>query len=153
MSDSLRPYGLKPIMFLYPQIFQASKHTGLSCHALLQGIFPTQGLNPCLLPLPARAGRLSTTSTTWEVLDLSLCPNQAATLIIKTRVCFTAFPTWRQCSGHLHSSPPCQVHLHPVRPLSGPIPPPSLPGASQTSLISAAGGAEGLSVGIFLDAS
>ena len=25
------------------------KNTGVSCHALLQGIFPTQGSNPCLL--------------------------------------------------------------------------------------------------------
>ena len=25
------------------------KNTGVGCHALLQGIFPTQGLNPCLL--------------------------------------------------------------------------------------------------------
>ena len=25
-----------------------SKNTGLGCHLLLQGIFPTQGLNPCL---------------------------------------------------------------------------------------------------------
>ena len=25
-----------------------SKNTGVGCHALLQGIFPTQGLNPCL---------------------------------------------------------------------------------------------------------
>ena len=27
------------------------KTTGVSCHALLQGIFPNQGLNPCLLCL------------------------------------------------------------------------------------------------------
>ena len=27
------------------------KTTGLGCHALLQGIFPTQRLNPCLLSL------------------------------------------------------------------------------------------------------
>ena len=27
------------------------KNTGVVCHALLQGIFPTQGLNPCLLCL------------------------------------------------------------------------------------------------------
>ena len=27
------------------------KNTGVGCHALLQGIFPTQGLNPCLLML------------------------------------------------------------------------------------------------------
>ena len=26
------------------------KNTGVGCHALLQGIFPTQGLNPGLLP-------------------------------------------------------------------------------------------------------
>jgi len=25
------------------------RNTGVGCHALLQGIFPTQGLNPCLL--------------------------------------------------------------------------------------------------------
>ena len=27
------------------------KNTGVGCHALLQGIFPTQGLNPSLLGL------------------------------------------------------------------------------------------------------
>ena len=27
------------------------KNTGVGCHALLQGIFPTQGSNPCLLHL------------------------------------------------------------------------------------------------------
>ena len=31
------------------------KNTGVGCHALLQGIFPTQGLNPCLSS-PALAG-------------------------------------------------------------------------------------------------
>ena len=30
---------------------QESKNTGVDCHALLQGIFPTQGSNPCLLHL------------------------------------------------------------------------------------------------------
>ena len=35
-------------------------------HALLEEIFPTQGLNPHLLSLPALAGGLFTTSTTWE---------------------------------------------------------------------------------------
>ena len=28
-----------------------SKNTGVGCHALLQGIFPTQGSNSCLLHL------------------------------------------------------------------------------------------------------
>ena len=27
------------------------ENTGMGCHALLQGIFPTQGLNPCHLQL------------------------------------------------------------------------------------------------------
>ena len=29
----------------------SSKKTGVGCHALLQGVFPTQGLNPRLLRL------------------------------------------------------------------------------------------------------
>ena len=37
------------------------KNAGVGCRALLQGIFPTQELNPAL------AGRFFTTSTTWEV--------------------------------------------------------------------------------------
>ena len=34
------------------------KNTGLGCHALLQGIFPTQGLNPHFLHLHWQAGSL-----------------------------------------------------------------------------------------------
>ena len=32
-------------------ILQARMLDGVGCHALLQGIFPTQGSNPCLLCL------------------------------------------------------------------------------------------------------
>ena len=39
------------------------KNTGVGCHALLQGIFPTQGSNLSLMS-PALAGGLFTTSTT-----------------------------------------------------------------------------------------
>ena len=42
--DSLRPYGLEPTRLLCPSD-SPGKNTGLSCHVLLQGIFPTQGLN------------------------------------------------------------------------------------------------------------
>ena len=42
------------------------KNTGVGCHALLQGIFPTQGLNLYLFSSPVLAGRFFTTSTTWE---------------------------------------------------------------------------------------
>ena len=42
------------------------KNSGVGCNALLQGIFPTQGLNPDLLCLPTLGGGFFTTSTTWE---------------------------------------------------------------------------------------
>ena len=41
------------------------KNTGVSGHVLLQGIFLTQGLNPCLMS-PALVGGFFTTSATWE---------------------------------------------------------------------------------------
>ena len=47
VSDSLRPHGLQPARHLRPWgwILQAGT---LGCHALLQGIFPTEGSNPGL---------------------------------------------------------------------------------------------------------
>ena len=48
MSESLRPHGLQPARFLCPWNFPG-KNTGVVYHALLQGIFPTQGSNPVLL--------------------------------------------------------------------------------------------------------
>ena len=40
--------GLQSTRLLCPWDF-AGKNTGVGCHFLLQGIFPTQGSNPCLL--------------------------------------------------------------------------------------------------------
>ena len=48
MSDSLWCRGLYLIRLLRPWN-SPSKNTGVGCHSLLQGIFPTQGLNPGLL--------------------------------------------------------------------------------------------------------
>ena len=48
VSDSLRPYGLWPTRLLCPWNFPG-KNTGVGCHFLLQGIFPSQGTNPSLL--------------------------------------------------------------------------------------------------------
>ena len=48
MSDSLGIPGLWPTRLLCPWDF-TSKNTGVGCHFLLQGIFPTQGLNLWLL--------------------------------------------------------------------------------------------------------
>ena len=48
VSDSLWPHGLQPIRILCPWD-SPGKNTGVGCRSLLQGIFPSQGLNPCLL--------------------------------------------------------------------------------------------------------
>ena len=44
MCNPLRPNGLQPIRFFCPWDFPG-KIPGVGCHFLLQGIFPTQGLN------------------------------------------------------------------------------------------------------------
>ena len=48
MSHSLRPDGLWPSRLFLPWGF-SGKNTGVGCLFLLQGIFPSQGLNPGLL--------------------------------------------------------------------------------------------------------
>ena len=42
VSDSLQPHGL------YSPWNSPGQNSGVGCHALLQGIFPTQGLKPGL---------------------------------------------------------------------------------------------------------
>ena len=44
---TLQLHGLQPSRLLCPWE-SPDKNTGVGCHALLQGIFPTQGLNPGL---------------------------------------------------------------------------------------------------------
>ena len=51
MSRSLWPFGLWPARLLCPWRSPGKNTTGVGCHALLQEIFPTQRLNPCLLSL------------------------------------------------------------------------------------------------------
>ena len=48
MYDSLWPHRPQPFRLLWPWDFP-SKNTGVGCHFLLQGIFPIQGFNLCLL--------------------------------------------------------------------------------------------------------
>ena len=47
LSFSLQPHGLQPTRLLWPLDF-LGKNTGADCHALLLGIFLTQGSNPHL---------------------------------------------------------------------------------------------------------
>ena len=62
MSDSLWPYGLQPARLLCPQD-SPRKNTGVSCHALLQKILPTQGIEGVSLSL-----------LQWQVGSLPLAP-------------------------------------------------------------------------------
>ena len=51
-SDSLQPLQARIRAIFsrqYSRQNSPGKNTGANCHALLQGIFPTQGSNPCLL--------------------------------------------------------------------------------------------------------
>ena len=48
LSDPWQPRGLQPIRPLCPWD-SPGKNTGVGCHFLLQGTFPTQGSNPWLL--------------------------------------------------------------------------------------------------------
>ena len=75
MSDCLKPYGLYPTRLPCPWD-SPGKNTGVGCRALLQGIFPTQGSNLCLLTSPVLAGRFFTTSTTWEAWDIIISCNR-----------------------------------------------------------------------------
>ena len=50
LCPTLCPHGLQPSRLLCLRDFPG-KNTGMGCCALLQGIFPTQGLNPYLLCL------------------------------------------------------------------------------------------------------
>ena len=67
VSDSLQPYGLQSARLFCPWNFPG-KNTRMGCHALLQGIFLTQGWNPHLTS-PALAGRFFITVPS---LDFSL---------------------------------------------------------------------------------
>ena len=46
--DTLRPHGLKSLPGSSVHGDSPGKNTGVGCHALLQGIVPTQGSNPGL---------------------------------------------------------------------------------------------------------
>ena len=67
-SDSLQPQGLQPTRLLLPWD-SPGKSTGVGGHFLLQGIFPTQRSNPCLLHC---TGRRFTVWATREDKEINL---------------------------------------------------------------------------------
>ena len=55
------------------------KNAGVGCHALLQGIFPTQGSNPHVLCL-LHWQQVLTTNATWEAPSKSSSESEVAQL-------------------------------------------------------------------------
>ena len=69
VSNSLQPHRLQSARLLCPWD-SPGKNTGVGCHALLQGVFLAQGLNPCLLhhrQIIYHLTRVLTTGTAREV--------------------------------------------------------------------------------------
>ena len=85
--DSVRPHGLQPTRLLCPRDSPGT-NAGMGCRALLQGIVPTQGLNPRLscflcwqassLPLepPGKSVLCLGPVRSIEIFNLGLCPGK-----------------------------------------------------------------------------
>src|SRR5574337_2163005 len=84
MSDSLRCYGPKPARLLCPWD-SPGQNTGVGSISLLQGIFPTQGLNPGLPNCRRILYQLSHKGSPMTNLD-SLLKSRVITLPTKVRL-------------------------------------------------------------------
>ena len=78
VADPLRTHGRQPTRLLCPWD-SPGKNTEVGCHALLQGIFPTQGSNLRLMS-SALAGKFFTSSAIWETLLNGCCSQKRHTL-------------------------------------------------------------------------
>ena len=79
MPDSLWPHGACTKL-LHPWGFQG-KSTGVGCHFLLLGIFPTQGLNPGLSNCRQTIYHLSHQGSPKIILDYSNRPNPITSVL------------------------------------------------------------------------
>ena len=107
MSDSLWPHGLQPTKLLWSWNFPG-KNTGVGCHFLFQGIFPTQGLN--MLSLCLLIDRLFTTTPPgktpkelyWPFSFFSLWSGLYSRLVVQNK---------NYSLEHLSGNPQLFVHL------------------------------------------
>ena len=79
VSYFLWPRGLYPIRLLCPWN-SPGKNTGVGCHALLQGIFPTQGSNPGLSHCKQILFFFSFIFISWRLITLQYCSGFCHTL-------------------------------------------------------------------------
>ena len=103
MSDSLWSYRLQPTRLLCSWD-SPGKSTGVGCHALLQGIFPTQGLNLCLLHLLHwQAGSLPLAPSGNPNMTLCLCHvSQSCPTLCDLMDCSPA-------GSSVHANPPARI--------------------------------------------
>ena len=73
---TLSPRGLQPARLLCPRD-SPGKNTGVGCHFLLRGTFPTQGWNPCLLHWQVDSLPLSHLESTKYNSEVPTCFHQA----------------------------------------------------------------------------
>ena len=71
------------------------KNTGMDCHALLQGIFLTQGSNHHLMS-PALAGKFFTTSATWDTIPRCSCSALLISFILAVKYNYLHFKIRKQ---------------------------------------------------------
>ena len=108
------------------------KNTGVGCHFLLQGIFLTQGSNPCLFITPALAGGFFITSTRKRVRNLlpyeqallavhpcplffqhlSLTESQNGSCMGDTLLSPSSESLWTETLGQMHSLVPTPNFTH-----------------------------------------
>ena len=117
ISDFLWPFGLYPTRFFCPWD-SPGKTTGVGCHALFQGIFPTQGSNLQLLcPLHCRQSLYvlshegTLTQREWKCESLSRVQLLATPWAVALQDCPWDSPgknTWVGCHALLQGIFPAQ---------------------------------------------
>ena len=86
VSDSLRPRGLYPGRPLCPWN-SPGRNTGVGCHLLLQGIFPTQESNQKVSDIPCTAGGLFTLAPPRKLEALSVIPKHRTVRCLVGETC------------------------------------------------------------------
>ena len=97
MRNSLQSHGLQPTRLLCPWDF-SGKDTGVVCHFLLQGIFPTKGLNPGLLHCRQILYQLSSQGSPLRPWDMTIFPTVQQVPYIGT----FRLQTFKDVNMHLH---------------------------------------------------
>ena len=92
---SLRSHGLQPARLFCPQDFPG-KNTGVGCHFLLQGIFPTQG-SSLRLPVPF--------TEAFKYIKKKKNPVSRATAFLLTNSSLKFFPSLTLITPRLISPP------------------------------------------------